>query len=160
MRKSLFASGYAFPIDREAERDAMGLSFGIAGASFAVLVAFACIDSLSDFLIYSAYCFSVALPLAIFHAMVSLFIFKGGWSIPVSRWVSVLAGHTSHLAGWAGVTLMLYHVSHVAAVLFLLVSGPGALALVVFARKYGDIAARLEAYEREQRRLNGEDEQK
>lgn len=159
MRKSLFESGYAYPIDRDGERDAMGLSFGIAGASFAVLVAYSCIDALPDFLLYSAYCFSVALPLALFHAMVSLFIFKGGWSIPVSRWVSALAGHTSHLAGWAGVTLLLYQISHVAAVLFLLVSGPGALALVVFARKYGDIAERLEAYDREQRGLNGQDEQ-
>lgn len=144
-KRSLFLSDRVYQIDLDSHRESMGLSFGIAGASFGALVALGCLSELSGYLLLSLYCFCVSLPLSLGHAVISLFVLRGGWSTRGSRILSVAIGQLSHLAVFAGIALMLFHISDIAASIFLIASGPLAIFVVLYARIYGNTCARLDA---------------
>jgi hypothetical protein len=123
----------------------MGLSFGIAGASFAALLAFACLsDDLPEFLRYATWGFAVALPTSLAHAMLSFFVSQGGWSTKGTRILAFLTGQSSHLAVFAGIALTLFHISDIAAYLFAAVAVPTTIFFVFYARSYGSTCERLD----------------
>ena len=150
MRKSLYLSNRVYQIDLDSHRQAMGFSFGIVGGSFAAIVAYACISEPSDYIRYSADCFAAALPLALFHALLSVFVAQGGWSTRTSRILSFVSGLSCYLSAFAGIGLMLFHISDIAAWIFLLLSAFATVFSIFYARRHGTTCELLDARNHEE----------
>jgi|APTNR8051073442_1049403.scaffolds.fasta_scaffold56107_1 hypothetical protein len=149
LKKSLHNSDRVYRINPDNESNARALSFGVAGVSFASLLAIAALEEPEDWLIWATCCFAGSLPLSLFQAFLSLFVSSGGWSTWGTRTLSVVAGHTSHLSVCAGVCFIFLHISSIAAVIAVSLGGFFWVFAVFYARVYGTTCAALSRREKE-----------
>jgi hypothetical protein len=130
-------------IDPDNEKDVLGYSYAIAGASFAAILALACLSDVSGCLRWSLSFFSFSFPAAIAHSIFLRHVLKGEWSTRSSRILSLVVGSLVYLSSAAGVALLCFHISGIAGAAFLAASVLGVVFSWSFADKHGNTCDRL-----------------
>lgn len=130
-------------IDSDNEKDVLGYSYAIAGASFAAILALSCVSGLSGCLKWSLLCFSFSLPAAIAHSIFLRHLLKGEWSTRSSRIYALVGGSLVYASSAAGVALLCFHISGIAGAVFLVASVLGVGYGRSFVRRYRNICDRL-----------------
>ena len=106
----------------ESQRWASGLSFGLAGVSFAAVIALSAASAPDVPLWWASLAFGCALPTSIAHALI-----RRGWAaIPLAtsfwRFITGLLSLVSHLLVFLGIALVLHHASPAHAISFVAVA--------------------------------------
>jgi len=144
MKPSLYFSDRVYRIDHDGHKEAIGFALAIAGTSLAALLSIACIDNPSEKLRLASVYFSAALPLSLFHGIISVFVAQGGWSTLGSRIPAFLGGLSSHMTVFAGIALVVGHISDISLLVFWPLAGATTIFMVLFAGRHHATCERLE----------------
>lgn len=130
-------------IDHENEKEVVGYSYAVSGVSFAAILALSCLSDVGCCLYWATVCFSVSFPASLAFSLFLRHVSIGGWSTRPSRILSVAVGLLVYLSVWAGIGLLVLHISGIAGVVFLVASVLGVGFSWSFAHMHGNTCARL-----------------
>lgn len=148
-RRSPYLTRHVWRIDSDSQNQTVGFALAIAGTSLAAILAIACIENPSDKLKYASGFFAAALPLSLFHGILSVFIAQGGWSTLGSRIPAFLSGLSSHLTVFAGIALVVSHIWAISLLVLWPLSGAATIFLLLFAGRHHTTCERLEMRDHE-----------
>ena len=144
MPKHILFSDRVGRIDPENEKEVLGYSYAVSGVSFAAILALSCLSDVKTCLYWAMVCFSVSFPASLAFSLFLRHVSIGGWSTRPSRILSLVVGSLVYLSVWAGIGLLVLHISGIAGIAFLVASILGVVFSWSFAHKHGNTCALLD----------------
>lgn len=136
--KIVFPNG-AFAVDVNIEQRSQILSLGRTAANFAAILTIITVNSLDTYLIYAAYCFVISLPLSLCSAMISWNVISFPATTKLIIRSVMYLGIIGSLILFAGITLMLCHISEFMGIVFAAITLIGFVLFQIHAHMLTDI---------------------